>query len=337
MIKKKFIHFSNKIFIAGSSGMVGSAVVRSLKQLGYGSAIKGGQLLTPKRNDLDLTDYYAVKEFFKKSNPDVVILAAAKVGGIYANSIKPADFLLENLKIQTNIIELAWLNGVKRLLFLGSSCIYPRNYLKPIKEEYLLEGDLEKTNEAYAIAKISGIKLCDSLRKQYNFDAISLMPTNLYGPNDNYDLKSSHVMAALIRKFMYAEIKKKKEVNCWGTGKPLREFLHVYDLADAIVFCLENWDPAAKNAPKDKLGNSLTMLNVGTGNDISIKDLAIKISSILNFNGEITWDKSKPDGTKRKLLDVSKINSLGWESKISLHEGIKKTIEDLKKSDHIFE
>ena len=317
--------------------MVGSAIYRSLKKSGYGDPTKGGQLLAPKRFDLDLTDYYAVMDFFKKTNPDVVIIAAAKVGGIYANSIKPADFLLENLKIQTNIIELAWLNGVKRLLFLGSSCIYPNNFIKPIKEEFLLKGDLEKTNEAYSIAKISGIKLCDSLRKQYNFDAISLMPANLYGPNDNYDLNSSHVMPALIRKFMYAEKNKIKEVKCWGSGKPLREFLYVDDLAEAIIFCLENWNPSDQNSPKDELGNSLTMLNVGTGSDISIKDLALKISYIINYQGEINWDTSKPDGTKRKLLDVSKINSLGWKAKINLEEGIRKTIEELKINNYIFE
>ena len=260
----------------------------------------------------------------KLINPTVVIIAAAKVGGILANSLYPTQFLLDNLKIQNNLIENSWQTGVKRLLFLGSSCIYPKFAHQPINEESLLTGQLEETNQWYGIAKIAGIKLCDALRKQYNFDAISLMPTNLYGPGDNYHPQNSHVMASFIRKFYEASINSSPTVKCWGTGSPLREFLHVDDLGDAVVFALENWDPSSKNAPKDENNNKLTTLNVGTGKDISIKELALKISNLLNYKGKIIWDKSKPDGTPKKLLNIQKIQSLGWDPKISLSEGIKK-------------
>ena len=328
---KKKISLKEKFFVAGSTGMVGGAVCRSLKKNGYGLVENGGKILAPKRNELDLLENEKVKVWFRKNKPSVVILAAAKVGGIYANSRYPADFILENIKIQTNIIEAAWKSGVKRFLFLGSSCIYPKNVLQPIKEDYLLKGDLEKTNEPYAIAKIAGIKLCESLRRQYDFDAISLMPTNLYGPGDNYHIKNSHVMASLIKKFCDAKKNNEKKVICWGTGKPMREFLHVDDLGSAVVFCLEHWDPKEPNPPLDNQGNPLTHLNVGTGLDISIQDLSKKIAENSSYNGEIYWDKEMPDGTNKKLLDISKIRSLGWKHKISLDQGIKKTILDYKK------
>tara|TARA_B100000886_G_scaffold337886_1_gene299584 strand:- start:34615 stop:35607 length:993 start_codon:yes stop_codon:yes gene_type:complete len=328
---KKKISLKEKFFVAGSTGMVGGAVCRSLKKNGYGLVENGGKILAPKRNELDLLESEKVKIWFKKNEPSVVILAAAKVGGIYANSSYPADFILENIKIQTNIIEAAWKSGVKRFLFLGSSCIYPKNAPQPIKEDYLLKGELEKTNEPYAVAKIAGIKLCESLRRQYDFDAISLMPTNLYGTGDNYHIKNSHVMASLIKKFCDAKKNNDKKVICWGTGKPMREFLHVDDLGSAIVFCLENWDPKEPNPPLDNQGNPLTHLNVGTGLDISIQDLSKKIAENSLYDGEICWDKGMPDGTNKKLLDISKIRSLGWKHKISLDQGIKNTILDYEK------
>ncbi len=315
-----------KIFIAGSTGMVGSSIKRFLKNKLKNS---NQNLLTPSRQELDLTNIERVNIWFKKNKPTVVILAAAKVGGIYANNKKPADFLIENLKIQTNVIQAANLFGTKRLLFLGSSCIYPKFSKQPIKEEYLLSGHLEETNEAYAIAKIAGIKLCQSLRIQFGFDAIALMPTNLYGPNDNYDILNSHVMAAMIRRFSEAKSNNQKIVKCWGTGSPLREFLHVDDLADAVFFCLENWFPYQTIAPCDSRGKPLIYLNVGTGKDISIKELALKIAEFTNFKGRILWDKTKPDGTPKKQLDINAISSLGWKPKISLDEGIRKTIKSV--------
>ena len=317
----KLINNSEKIFVAGHNGMVGSAICRNLLRNGYSSILK------ESRKDLDLCDEYAVKEWFKKNNPSIVIIAAAKVGGILANEKFPADFILENLKIQNNIIEQSWKNGVKRLLFLGSSCIYPKFSNQPIKEEYLLQSDLEETNKYYAIAKITGIKLCQALRKQYDFDAISLMPTNLYGPKDNYHLENSHVIPALIRKFYEAKINNWEYVSCWGTGNALREFLHVDDLADACIFALENWNPSDMNTPKMETGESLNYLNVGTGLEISIKNLATIISKIIGFKGEIKWDIKKKDGTPRKLLNVSKINQLGWKAKINLEDGLKSTID----------
>ena len=309
--------------------MAGSAICRSLIKNGYGRT-NGGEILNPTRKELDFLDIKAIREFFDLNQPTVVIIAAAKVGGILANSKYPTQFLLDNLKIQNNLIEISWQTGVKRLLFLGSSCIYPKFVNQPIKEEYLLTGQLEETNQWYGIAKISGIKLCQALRKQYNFDAISLMPTNLYGPGDNYHPQNSHVMASFIRRFSEASINSSPSVTCWGTGKPLREFLHVDDLGDAVVFALENWDPNSRNAPKDNCNNSLTILNVGTGKDISIKDLAYKIANLCKYNGKIIWDLNKPDGTPRKLLNITKIKDLGWEPRISLDEGIKKSIESFK-------
>ena len=326
---KNIIGKGDRIFLAGSKGMVGRSIKKVLYKKGYGTETNEGVILDPTREELDLEDSYSVKNWMKENKPDVVILAAAKVGGILANSNYPVDFLLNNLKIQINVIESAWLNGVKRLLFLGSSCIYPKNYDSPIKEEFLLSGELEATNECYAIAKISGIKLCDALRKQHNFDAISLMPTNLYGPNDNYHQFNSHVMPSLIRKFLHAKKYNIPRVTCWGSGSPRREFLYVDDLAEAAIFCLENWDPSDKNAPKDSNGDPLTILNVGTGNDISIKELAIKISNIINYDGYINWDQSKPDGTKKKLLDIKNLTDLGWKFSTSLDQGIKKTINQL--------
>ena len=325
----KKIYPDDKIFVAGANGMAGSAICRSLKNNGYGDLKKGGHLLTPSRDKLNLLNINEVEEWFNVNKPSVVIIAAAKVGGIFANSSMPTEFLLENLKIQTNIIETSWKAGVRRLLFLGSSCIYPKFANQPIEEESLLSGELESTNQWYAIAKIAGIKLCEALSKQYDFDAISLMPTNLYGPGDNYHPQNSHVMASLIKKFYYASKDSLSEVTCWGTGKPFREFLHVNDLGDAVLFSLENWDPKSENAPKDKYGNKLHLLNVGSGLEISIKDLANKISKLLNYKGNILWDKSKPDGTPRKKLNCQKINNLGWHSRITLDEGILQTANDL--------
>ncbi len=320
------INKSERIFIAGANGMVGKAIKRSLIKLGYGLKENQGALLTPSRKELDLLDYKKVENWFVKNKPTIVILAAAKVGGIQANNSMPANFILENLKIQNNVIENSWKTNVKRFLFLGSSCIYPKFAKQPIKEEYLLDGQLEKTNEWYAIAKIAGLKLCNALRNQHGFDAISLMPTNLYGPGDNYHPENSHVMASLISKFSKASLESKTFVECWGSGTPLREFLHVDDLGDAAVYCLENWHPSSKNSLKDECGIALNHLNVGTGKDISIKQLAKKIAEFCEFKGEIIWDKTKPDGTPKKQLDTSKISQLGWYPKIELDDGIKKTI-----------
>ena len=327
----KKISKEDTIFIAGAGGMVGKAIHRSLIKSGYGNPKNGGAIFTPPRIDLDLSDKNAVDEWLKINKPEVVIIASAKVGGILANTSQPTEFLLENLKIQNNLIEGSWKNKVKRLLFLGSSCIYPKYASQPIQEESLLTGPLEPTNEWYAIAKIAGIKLCQALRQQYKFDAISLMPTNLYGPGDNYDPINSHVMASLLRKFFEASKNSQKSVTCWGTGSPCREFLHVKDLGDAAVYVLENWDPDSNNAPLDKDGKPLTILNVGSGNDISIKDLANKIARITNFRGNIIWDNSKPDGTPKKLLKINRLFELGWEPKISLDEGIKETLTNLPK------
>tara|TARA_B100000212_G_scaffold124265_1_gene93280 strand:- start:1325 stop:2329 length:1005 start_codon:yes stop_codon:yes gene_type:complete len=327
MIKNIFLN--DKILLLGGKGMVGSSIKRALYKYEYGKEKNNGIIYTPTRSELDLLNENAVKNWFREFRPTVVILAAAKVGGIYANATYPADFLLENLRIQTNVIESAWKEGVRRLLFLGSSCIYPKFSHQPIKEDYLLTSDLEVTNECYAIAKIAGLKLCESLRNQYGFDALSVMPTNLYGPNDNYHSQNSHVMASFIKKFLLAKKQKLPSVTCWGTGNALREFLHVDDLAEAIIFCLENWNPSEINAPRNSQGKKLNHINIGTGKDISIKNLAKKISEIVEYHGEINWDKSKPDGTPRKILDVSLINNLGWEAKIDLDIGIKKTIQDL--------
>tara|TARA_B100000989_G_scaffold298144_1_gene286299 strand:- start:258 stop:1265 length:1008 start_codon:yes stop_codon:yes gene_type:complete len=326
----KKISLEDRFLIAGARGMAGKSICKKLKAAGYGNIKNGGVIFEPTRAELDLLDLNAVKDWFKKNKPNIVIIAAAKVGGIYANSEYPASFILENLKIQTNLIEISWQFGIKRLLFLGSSCIYPKYAKQPIKEEYLLEKALEATNQWYAVAKISGLKLCEALRLQYGFDAISLMPTNLYGPGDNYHPKNSHVIASLIRKFVQATKNNNKQVTCWGTGLARREFMHVDDLGEACVFSLEKWDINKDNAPTDNNGVPLNWLNIGTGVDISIKDLAEKIANITKFKGEIIWDKSKPDGTPRKLLDTSKINSLGWNYKINIDEGLKKVIKEFK-------
>jgi GDP-L-fucose synthase len=304
---------ADRIFVAGHQGMAGSAIVRRLRHGGYNN------LLTASRNELDLTDPIAVHDWFSEHRPEVVVLAAAKVGGILANDSYPADFLLENLKIENNVIENAWRHDSRRLVFLGSSCIYPKLAPQPIQEESLLTGELEPTNEWYAIAKITGIKLCHALRIQHGFDAISLMPTNLYGPGDNYHPTNSHVMPALIRRFHEAKQDGSAVVRCWGTGSPLREFLHVDDLADAVVFCLENWQPAA---------DDIQFVNVGTGSDLTIRDLSTMVAEAVGYQGHIEWDASKPDGTPRKLLDVSRLTALGWTARIRLEDGLRDTVED---------
>ncbi len=312
---EKLISPADRIYVAGHRGMAGSAICRALVAKGYGEA-GGGALLTAARSELDLLDPVVVANWFALNKPDVVILAAAKVGGIHANATYPADFLLDNLKIQNHVIETAWRSGVRRLLFLGSSCIYPKFAEQPIQEEALLAGPLEPTNAWYAIAKIAGIKLCEALRQQHGFDAISLMPTNLYGPGDNYHPTNSHVMAALIRRFHQAVESNAPSVTCWGTGTPLREFLHVDDLGAACVFALENWCPSS---------DELQYLNVGTGVDLSIHDLAHLVAKAVGYEGDIQWDSSKPDGTPRKLLDVSKLGAMGWRAAIPLAEGLAKT------------
>ncbi|MCX5932737.1 MAG: GDP-L-fucose synthase [Cyanobacteria bacterium] len=301
---------SDRIFVAGHRGMAGSAILRTLRGKAYSN------LLTVGRQQLDLRDGVAVEGWFASSKPDVVVLAAAKVGGILANSTYPADFLLDNLKIQTNVIENAWRHGARRLLFLGSSCIYPKFAEQPIREEALLSGALEPTNAWYAIAKIAGLKLCEALRIQHGFDAISLMPTNLYGPGDNYHPTNSHVLPALIRRFHEAKLARAEQVTCWGTGSPRREFLHADDLAAAVLFCLERWRPAADDLP---------FLNVGTGLDLSIHELAEQVAATVGYRGTIIWDSSKPDGTPRKLLDVSRLTELGWQARIPLAEGLAST------------
>lgn len=314
------LQFSDRIFVAGHRGMAGSAICRAFQHAGY------SQILTASRQELDLLDPRAVEDWFAVHQPSVVVLAAAKVGGIHANATYPADFLLENLKIQLNVIEAAWRSGVRRLLFLGSSCIYPKFAEQPIREEALLTGSLEPTNEWYAIAKITGIKLCQALRAQHGFDAISLMPTNLYGPGDNYHPENSHVLPALIRRFHEAAETGALSVNCWGTGVPLREFLHVDDLGQACVFALERWNPSSADAPRDDAGEPLTFLNVGTGIDLTIRELAEAIAVATGFTGQINWDTSKPDGTPKKQLDVSRLAQLGWRARISLADGLESTV-----------
>ncbi|KOY87229.1 GDP-L-fucose synthase [bacterium 336/3] len=299
----------NKIYIAGHRGMAGSAILRKLEQEGYTN------IVYKTSQELDLRNHQAVADFFTHEKPEYVFLAAAKVGGILANNTYRADFIYENITIQNNVIHEAYKSGVKKLLFLGSSCIYPKFANQPIKEEYLLTGTLEYTNEPYAIAKIAGIKMCQAYHDQYSCNFISVMPTNLYGKGDNYDLQNSHVIAALIRKFWEAKQENKPSVEIWGTGSPKREFLNADDLADACYFLMQNY-------------NSPEIVNIGTGEDISIKDLALLIKEIVQYDGELKFDTSKPDGTPRKLLDVSKLNSLGWKHRIELREGIQKTIQD---------
>ena len=295
----------SKIYIAGHRGMVGSALLRRLQKEGYSN------FCFSSSSELDLRDQKAVRFFFQNEKPDYVFLAAAKVGGIHANNSYRAEFLYDNLMIESNLIHFSYESGVKKLLFLGSSCIYPKLAPQPLKEEYLLTGRLEHTNEPYAIAKIAGIKMCDAYRSQYGCNFISAMPTNLYGPNDNYDLNNSHVLPALLRKFHEAKQKGEKQVVVWGTGAPRREFLHVDDLADACYFLMQHY-------------NEEGLVNIGIGEDISIKELAETIKQIVGFDGELVFDSTKPDGTPRKLLDVSKLNHLGWKATISFHEGIRK-------------
>ena len=322
-----FFNKNEKIYVAGSNGMVGSAICRLILRRGYQS---NEEIITDSRKELDLRNKIKVDEWFIKHKPNYVIVAAAKVGGILANQSMPVEFLLDNLRIQNNLIEASYKFGVKRLLFLGSSCIYPKFSKQPIKENYLLTDSLENSNEYYALAKIAGLKLCEAYRRQYNFDTITLMPTNLYGPGDNYDLQNSHVMAAMIRKLYEAKINNQKEILCWGTGNPLREFLYVDDLAEACLFAIQNWLPDANNAPLDNNGKPLLWLNVGCKYEISIKDLAEKISKIVKFEGNIIWDDGMPDGTPRKKLDTSHINKLGWSATTNLDEGIRKTIKDFE-------
>jgi GDP-L-fucose synthase len=297
-----------KIFVAGHRGLVGSAIVRRLSAEGFTN------LLTRSRIEVDLANARAVEDFFRAERPGVVIMAAAKVGGIKANNDRPVEFLLENLQIQNNVIPAAHEHGVRKLLFLGSSCIYPKFAPQPIAEEALLGGPLEPTNQAYAIAKIAGIELCQSYAREYGANFISAMPTNLYGPNDNFDLVTSHVLAALLQKAHEAKISGAREIVVWGSGKPRREFLHVDDLAAACVFLLQKYDDPE-------------IINVGTGEDVSIRELAELICEIVGFKGELTWDANKPDGTPRKLLDISKIRRLGWSPSVSLREGIARTYE----------
>ena len=303
---------NSKIYIAGHLGMVGSACMRLLKQEGYNNVIG------KTRSELDLTKQEQVSSFFKIEKPDVVIDAAAKVGGILANDTYPYEFLMDNMLIQNNLIKASLDNNVNKFIFLGSSCIYPKLAPQPLKEEYLLTAPLEPTNQWYAVAKISGVKLIESIRIQFEKDYVSLMPTNLYGPNDNYDLKNSHVLPAMIRKFHEAKKEKRSEVFLWGSGSPFREFLHVDDLAKAVLFTLQN-----------KLPDSL--YNVGSSNEISIKELAILVKKIVGFQGAIKWDNTKPDGTPRKLMDSSRLNNLNWRSTIALDDGIKSVYEYFKK------
>ncbi len=298
----------SRIFIAGSYGLVGSAIVRRLREAGYGN------LILRSRQETDLTSREAVDQLFEAERPEYIFFAAAKVGGILANSSYPADFIRDNLSIQLNVIDAAWRFGAKKLEFLGSSCIYPKYAPQPMKEEYLLTGELEPTNEWYAIAKIAGIKLCQAYLKQYGFNAISLMPTNLYGPGDNFDLSSSHVLPALIRKFHEAKEESRREVVVWGTGSPKREFLHVDDLAAAAVYLMEKYEGP-------------DIVNVGTGEDVTIKQLAGLVSDAVGFEGKLVFDTSKPDGTPRKLLDVTRLHGLGWKHRIQLAEGIRSTYD----------
>ena len=302
-----------KIYVAGHRGMVGSAIYRRLKELGYEN------IITRTSKELDLRDQQAVKEFFENEKPEYVFLAAAKVGGIMANNIYRADFLYENLAIQNNVIHFSHENDVKKLMFLGSSCIYPKMAPQPLKEDYLLTGTLEPTNEPYAIAKIAGIKMVESYRLQYQDNYISVMPTNLYGINDNYHPENSHVLPALIRKFHEAKVNNSPTVSIWGSGTPLREFMYADDLADACIFLMENYD-------------DLQFVNIGVGEDVSIRDLAQLIKEVVGFEGQLEFDSSKPDGTPRKLMDVSKLNSLGWKAKTDLKDGIRLAYQDFLKN-----
>jgi GDP-L-fucose synthase len=300
---------NSRIYVAGHRGLVGSAIWRELQRQGFDN------LIGHTRQEVNLLDADAVQKFFAGTKPEFVFIAAAKVGGIYANDTQPASFLFENLQIQNNLIHAAWQTGVRKLLFLGSSCIYPKLAPQPLKEEYLLTGPLEPTNEWYAVAKIAGIKLCQACRRQHGCDFISAMPTNMYGPNDNYDLQTSHVLPALLRKFHEAKQTGAAAVTCWGTGAPLREFLYADDLANACVFLMQKYSEEQ-------------FINVGFGSDISIRQLAELIKHVVGFAGDIVWDASKPDGTPRKLMDSSRLFALGWRPKVDLETGIRRTYED---------
>ena len=299
---------NSRIYVAGHRGLVGSAIIRSLKQRGFEN------LITRTHAELELMDAVAVKDFFEQAKPEYVFLAAAKVGGIHANSTYPADFMRENLIVQTNVIHESWRQGVVKLLFLGSSCIYPKLCPQPIKEEYLLSGELEKTNDAYALAKIAGIKTCQSYNQQHGTHFISAMPTNLYGVNDNFHPENSHVLPALIRRFHEAKLANVESISIWGTGTPRREFLHSSDLADAVLFLMENYDDS-------------DIINVGCGKDQTIKELAEMIQEVVGYTGHLKFDSTRPDGTPQKILDISKINSLGWKPTISLREGLKQVYQ----------
>lgn len=307
------MEFDSSIYVAGHTGLVGSAIVRKLKSLGYEN------IIVTQRHQVDLTNQSSVKRFMSIAKPDYVFLAAAKVGGIGYNSSNPAGFIYDNLMIQSNVIDAAYRNNVKKLMFLGSSCIYPKNCPQPMQEGHLLTGELEKTNEAYSISKISGIKMCEYYYNQYGFNAISVMPTNIYGINDNFNINTSHVIPSMIVKFL-----NEKTVSLMGDGSPTRDFLYVDDLADALMFLMKNW-------------NSPEIINIGSGSEVSIKELADKISKITYFDGQVEWDTTKPNGTMRKLLDNTRINSLGWYPSISLEEGLQKTIDWYKRTGGIRE
>ncbi|MEI6019840.1 MAG: GDP-L-fucose synthase [Bacteroidota bacterium] len=310
------MNIDSKIYVAGHRGMVGSAITRNLKSKGFNN------IIFRTSAELDLRNQTAVNAFLEEEKPEYVFLAAAKVGGIMANNTYRADFLYENLMIQNNVIHGAYQHQVKKLMFLGSSCIYPKLAPQPLKEDYLLSGKLEDTNEPYAIAKITGIKMCESYRRQYNCDFISVMPTNLYGPNDSYNLQNSHVLPALIRKFHEAKVAQKDEVEIWGTGTPLREFLHADDLGDACVFLMQNYSDSQH-------------INIGVGNDVSIKELASLIQGVVGHKGHIVFDITKPDGTPRKLMDVSRLHKLGWNHKIELRDGIQMVYNDFVKKENV--
>jgi GDP-L-fucose synthase len=305
---------TSKIYVAGHRGMAGSAIWRALQAQGFTN------LVGRARKELNLLDQAAVREFFERERPEFVFLAAAKVGGIQANNAYPAEFLFENLQLQNNIIHSAWQAKVKKLLFLGSSCIYPKMAPQPLREEYLLTGPLEPTNEAYAIAKIAGLKMCAAYRRQYGADFISAMPTNLYGPNDNYDLENSHVLPALIRKFHEAKVENRRQVVCWGTGSPRREFMHVDDLARACVFLMQNYS-------EEKF------INVGTGVDVTIREAVEMVQKVIGYRGEVVWDSSKPDGTPKKLMEESRLSAMGWKAQIDLREGLKSTYESFLRNE----
>jgi GDP-L-fucose synthase len=310
------LSYDSQIYVAGHRGLVGSAIVRAIKAQGY------TKLLLRTHRELDLTDQAAVVEFFQKERPQAVVMAAARVGGIHANNVRPAEFIRDNLLIQDNVIDAAYQAGVGKFVFLGSSCIYPKLAPQPIKEDSLLTGPLEPTNEWYAIAKIAGLKMCQAYRRQYGFNAISLMPTNLYGPGDNFDLQNSHVMPALIRRFHEAKLRGDASLTVWGTGTPRREFLHVDDLADAVIYLLKTYNDEA-------------IVNIGWGEDVTIRELAEVVASVAGFRGRLEFDSSKPDGTPRKLLDTSRLTALGWTPKIKLKAGIESTYAWFK--DHVAE